>query len=473
MRKEYLKIENGIKLMDGKPKLFSIYLTIFQNQINGIITKRKSEMFTIFDILTGLDRFTYGRVYYREVLFSNGGETSFLKDHITIINEVSGLVENLSIAENIFVVRDTGRQVFVDLSNMERKAKYLLNRFEVDISIDRPVGSLSNFERCQIEMLKAFINDAELVLLDFRLNDFTDSEQESFLALATRLKKNGMTFLLFGYVVQTLLYFTDTLTLISDGKTVGIFDRDEYDADVVYRLLIGHTMGLGNRMENVQSNVPAALKLQGITSDYLEDASLTIRKGEIVYLVYTEQKGGKELQDILCGMARQKSGDILVNGKRWKPKDTYYAIRHGVVTIGPENGLFPNMNVFDNLALAKGGELKRIWWSKRYCKSLRQYLLGLFGRDVSDCSVFELTEEERYILLYHRWLLYRPDVTIFINPLSTVNIQMSLKINELIRLFARQGSGVLILTQNSLITDAMNMSVYKMENQHIKFVRNR
>ena len=308
MKREFLKIENGVKQVDGKPRLFSIYLNVIQNKVNGIIASRRSEMSTLFNILSGRDRFSGGSVYYHDTLINKTGNTFFLRDHVAIINEESHLVDSLSIAENIFIVRDMGSKIFTNIGMLQTKARLFLERFDVHISVERPVRSLSNIERCQVELLKAFINNTDLVLLDFRLNHLTDTDFELFFSLVNHLKNNGMTFLGFGYAPKTILHFSDTLAVISDGKTAGIYEHDECDEDVIYRLLLGRLACPSSPAADLYSNEPAALSLRGVTSEYIENASLSLRKKQVVYLFYSDEYSGRELQDILCGLVHPKHG---------------------------------------------------------------------------------------------------------------------------------------------------------------------
>ena len=126
------------------------------------------------------------------------------------------------------------------------------------------------------------------------------------------------------------------------------------------------------------------------------------------------------------------------------------------------------MNVFDNICIAKGSRVKSLWWKNRYRKNVVQSITELFGEDISDKKLTELDMTTQQKIVYYRWMFFRPDIVVCINPFSTVDIHLSRIAESVIKEYAAKGIGVLVLAQSYWTARNIGDASYVLENKKLQ-----
>lgn len=459
MNTEYLRIENGIKTEGRVELLHSIYLQLFQGKTAGMVSGNFFEVDSLIDILTGEDAFSYGRIYYKGELVSLYGSLDCLRGKLTVLNQDRQLVDNLSIAENIFMVQAKPKECAFSNDALNRKAQVVLEQFEIEVDVFKPVITLSNVERSQIELIKAYVCGIEMVIIDQRIDAFMEEEITRIFQLVEKLKAQGVSFVLVDNLLPQVLRYADTLTLFNRGKTIRVLNRQEFEEEKIYsfftyRYFDKPVSGWSAEEDEVRDEI---FRMEGIRSASLRDVSFCLRRGEIVSILCEERKGLEEFVEIMKGELTPCGGKMLLGGRRYEPRDMCRAVRQGVCFIenNPiKNNLFYNMDTFTNLYLVKGTKVRSVWWRKRFQKSIRAYIEKVFNEDISRVPIGMLSTQRLQKLVYHKWLLYKPKVAVCINPFSTVDIYMGIIAREMIWEYAKKGISVVIIQNRWSLQDA-------------------
>lgn len=473
MRKEYLRIDNGIKLTEGREQLYSVFLQVYEGECCGIIPGNMNEINGLLDILLGKQCFDYGHIYYKGNPVNIQDDFTESGSKIGVVDNQSHLVENLSIAENIFVVRkDTGR-FFVEHNQVEKQLKLLLENFGIEIPVEAGVRHLNNLERCQLELLKGYVMGLECMIIDHRLQYLPDNESGKIYRLIEMLKERDMTFIIIDYTVEQVVKYADTIMLLNRGKTVQLLEYPPFDSGMIYRMLLSSKAdaGIDTRDKDDLVNEEIVYQLEGIYARYLEDVSLNVKKGEIATIICGERKSAESLCDLLKGDLKPDAGRIMIQHRRFKAAGYKYAAKQGICFIeNPSDGnqLFYNMNVFDNICIAKGSRVKSLWWKNRYRKNVVQSITELFGEDISDKKLTELDMTTQQKIVYYRWMFFRPDIVVCINPFSTVDIHLSRIAESVIKEYAAEGIGVLVLAQSYWTARNIGDASYVLENKKLQ-----
>src|SRR5437667_12027068 len=106
------------------------------------------------------------------------------------------------------------------------------------------------------------------------------------------------------------------------------------------------------------ATTPPALELRGLTKRFpgvlaLDDASLSVRRGEIHALIGQNGAGKSTMINVLSGMLQPDAGEIVLGGKRAAIDSTRAAIGLGVATVYQELSLLPNLSIAENVALGR------------------------------------------------------------------------------------------------------------------------
>lgn len=452
MREELIRIENGIKTIDGYDFLAGIHLQIYRNEICGIISAEQKEMEQLWSVLQGNQSLDHGTVFINEKKTQPDEYRDILKSNVRLIDGYSNLIKGLNLAENMFIV--SGKKMtsmFVNKTEDEHKLKILFEQFNININIHTPVENLSRLQQLKFELLKAYMHGIRLVLVDLRINDFTSSEIEELFSLIIKIKKRNMTFMIWNPVLTQLVRYSDYMIIIKNGKTSRVYEQNDFSIDKITHILLGDVQQRSSI--NFPKMKDIVFQMEGISDSYLYNINLSIKAGELLFIQCEKIEGLIHLSNILSGRQYPESGYMMIGGKLYNPDCFEDAIEYGIGFIEEStfsNTLFYNLSVFDNVCMIKGNSLKSIWWKSKYRQSLKKKINQWFDRDVCDLKLSNLSENELQKVLFCRWMLYRPKILVLVNPFigGSINMNENSMIN--IHKIADQGTGIIILSTNEI-----------------------
>jgi len=196
MLEELLRIENGIIEKNGHELIKGLYLQVFKGEILGLISDNIREKQCILDVLYGSVSLDYGWVSFDEKRILNYEASQVLKNKIAIIESKSKLVNNLTIAENIFVIRGGFKKYFVHKKLLYEQAAGLLSEFKLDIRPELYVGQITPLERCMVELVKAYATGHRLIVCSDLTSFLSSTDVEKVIQIILWLKKRGIGFII-------------------------------------------------------------------------------------------------------------------------------------------------------------------------------------------------------------------------------------------------------------------------------------
>lgn len=460
MREELLRIENGIRTVNGYDILAGIRFQLFHNQTCGLISAEQKEMEELWNILQGKEVLDYGTIYINEKKIEPKDAAEILAANVMTISGTSQLINGLSLAENMFIVREGQERSLIHMEEMEKKLEILFEQFRLFWDIHTPVKKLDHLQRYQFELLKAYVRGIRLLLLDLRSCRLTFHEIESLFALIEEMKKRSLTFVVWNPILHQLIRFSDQMLILKDGKTARCYEQNEFNEKAISLILLGNVHN--NRQPEVFPKTGEPIfQMKNISDSYLYNVNLNIRAGEIRFVQCENAEGMLHLYSILSGKSSPDSGYMTIARQTYEPADRAEAVRLGVGFIEDStfsDTLFYHLNVFDNICLIKGNYLKSLWRKRRYRESLRKTINGWFQTDICGKNLSDLTEIQLQKVVFCRWMLYRPHLLVLVNPFIGGCINMNESSMDNIRQIASQGTAVLVLSTNELPFPMLNES---------------
>ncbi len=452
MRKEFLRISNGTKRNAETEQLHDFCLTAYEGEVTEIVGSRIHEMECLEALLSGREDFSSGTIFLRGERISTTGETRVLGKHLVPLADRNMLIEQLSIADNLFAIRKGCGPVFVKEKENRIYLERILEQFSLSIQPDQPILSLSQLQRYQLQLLKIYLTGAEAVLLDQRKMDLTNEEFFELYRLIHALKAKGVTFVALDYVLPREWSMVDTLTVVRKAMTVVEYDRSSSQR--------GKQQRAANRAlssvdayeirQTVDPAAPIALALEGLSTPKIASLDMTLRVGEIAVVFSTDHEVEQEFFRVLSGYQAPLGGRLCISGVPVRHEGHAARIEQGVLSAenwASDTYMFENLSAFDNYCLQKGLRVKRIWWHRRYRRVLREQLNRLLGHHAANRSIQELSPIEIQKLKFKSYQLAHPKVLLCLNPYSSVDIQMSMEVNQLLQELAETGIAVLLLSQ--------------------------
>ena len=449
MKTEILRMEDvfasshGVRLLDG----FRMYL--FMGETLGLIINNAYKRSLVVDVLCGNREVDAGRVYYHDQQVDPEEYTVLSRRRVACVGGKSFLIQDMSVAENIFVIRSRFKKMFVRRRTLNKQAAILLKPFSVDASPFTPVKSLTITQRIQIELIKASATGARIIILYDLSRFLSAADIDTVFETVGTLKRDGIAFMLVDTYLDVLFKFTDRMLVMDSGRMIRAFEKNMYDEKTVEAVLLGG----GEKPAAGESHeaAPAVLEIRHVSTDKLQDITLTLHKGEAVSLLDMDDSTNEALFQVLTGGTAYEGG-LVLDRKGYKPRHLKHALKKGVCVISEnptETMLFPHLSAQENLFLGMAGRVRFFFGRKKFRRSLVLSYRELLPQGILQCQdIRTLGSEDLQRLVYCKWLLCHPKLLIVFKPLSVTDPHLGQVTQELISQYMKQGTCVLILSSN-------------------------
>lgn len=457
MKDEIFRIENVNKSISGVKVLDGFRLNVFKGEIVGLFGLNSLAFSCLQDVLCARTDFDFGKVYFKERLIKPYEYKQLFNKHIYSIDNDSKLFEDFSIADNLFVLRKGFSKHIVNAKVLTIQTNMLLSEINLALDPKTKVRELSLINKYLIELVKAVVSGAYVVIINEIFHNISALELNVFNDVIERYRKKGISFIIICNNDNTLLQLCDRLTVVKDGKNVRTFFDGEYNHSTIMQCLMGKQYQLENHQTNTIKE-ETILEFKHYTSNKLSDISFDIKKGEIVSALGVLGNNHLEIVEQLYKKEIVYDGDILYLNKPFKPKSMADNIEDGIGII-PDKRLYSQyftcLSVLDNLSFLVEKKLNKFYLSKR----IKKYVYQEFKDKIDFNPVKvndEISDEIRYKAVYYRWLLYQPNLLVCVKPLSGADVIHKKLILNLINEITQKGISVLILSSN--ISEAFELS---------------
>jgi ribose transport system ATP-binding protein len=451
-----LRMQGIEKAFNGVTVLEDVDFELRPGETHALLGGNGAGKSTLMKILGGVYTKDSGRVELEGQPIELGRPQAARRHGIAMIFQEFSLVPTLTVAQNIYLTRETRtRAGLLDDRAVERRAAELLGELGVDIDQRRQVSRLSTASMQLVEIAKALSQEARILIMDEPTASLARSEVDALFAIIDRLKERGITIVYITHRLEEVMAVADRVTVLRDGRVVGTNATSELDMEGLIELIVGraveHAMEWNERPVD-RSGTPL-LELRGLsTRTGLRDIDLHVHAGEILGLAGLMGSGRSQLARAVFGIERVERGSVLVRGEEASIRHPADAIGHGIVLV-PEDrrsqGLVMQHSVESNLTLpllrrlSHGGmiddrEGERI--AQRYVDRL-----DIRARSLRE-PVRLLSGGTQQKVVLGKWLATEPDILILDEPTVGVDIATRSEIVELVHGLADQGKAVLIIS---------------------------
>ncbi|MCL1883743.1 MAG: ATP-binding cassette domain-containing protein [Defluviitaleaceae bacterium] len=455
MNEDIIRIQNA---SDGK-LLKSIYISAYRSETIGIIFNNTQECQSLFDILSGKEKFSDGRIYHNETRVTAVQAQTIYKKNCEVIEGAGHLIEHMTIAENICVVGSKKMGFFISSKKCEKKTQLIFDKFNIKLPVKQLIIKLSPYQKIIVALIKAYVSEKTIVLLKDMTSLLNRNEIENVMHLISDLKKQGMSYVFFETYEGILFRYTDTLSIVKNGKTVGIFKSEELSKQKIYSMISENIISEDMHSENMHSENftspkegKVVLEFDRVCTDFLDNVSLKVRQGEIVKL-FLDYTSCNHIVDLLKGEIKTNRGNLFL------PKGI------GFIEENPFSSmLIYEMSVLDNLCLSLSKKVVGIWAKPKYRKSIIATVGNIIGTENIYKPLAQLSLVELQKIVYCKWYLYAPGLVVCMRPFSAVDVQTREVTGQMIRLLASRGIAVLIITSSVSEIELITGDTYFIQN---------
>jgi simple sugar transport system ATP-binding protein len=457
MPQQLLQLKNISREFAGVQALNDVTLTIDRGEICCLVGENGSGKSTLIKTLAGVIPPSSGEIVVDGVVRESFKPSDAIGLGFQVIYQDFSLFPHLTVAENIvFGSRIAGRARWFSRSAARRDAQRVLERMRVDIDIDAQVGDLPMVDRQLIAIAGALAKDARLIVMDEPTTALSQREVQVLLDIILGLKKDGVSTLFVSHKLDEVAAISDHTVVIRNGVKVADSPAAEFDRRSLVTAMTGREIEFGAQELIPVGDNPIVLSVRGATRpECFTDVDLDLRAGEVLGVTGLLGSGRDTLALALFGLLSMTSGEVAIDGKTVRLDSPRTAMRNGIGYV-PEDrlteGLFLDHSIganivvrtidslrtrFGLLDIRKANELARKWVSELRIKTPDT------TRAVSTLSG---GNQQRVVLA--KWLSASPKILILNGPTVGVDIGSKSEILELLRELARQGMGIIVISDD-------------------------
>ncbi len=362
--------------------------------------------------------------------------------------------EAMTVADNIFMglKQDNDQFVIKDKERCE-KTKELLSKFDCEIPPNTLIRDLSIANRQIVELAKAMVKKAKVVIMDEPTAAITVSEQEKLYKLVRKLKEEGVTIIYISHRLEELFEICDRVSVLRDGQYITTMSLQDTNKHGLIKLMVGRELSSAYPAKK-PADKEVVLKVDHLSGNGVYNISFQLHKGEILGFAGLVGAGRTELMHLIYGAAKRESGTIKVKENNVNLHSPVDGLKAGIGLI-PEDrkfqGCFIDKPIYWNISISnisnissygvldKNTEMKMAEEYKNRLKiktpSLQQLTSGLSGGN-----------QQKVVIA--KTLAANPDILIFDEPTRGIDIGARYEIYLLMNELAEQGKSILMVSSD-------------------------
>ena len=382
---------------------------------------------------------------------------------ITIIFQELNLVDELSIAENIFAGRLAKKGKLVNWKELNEKAKVLLSRISFDVDPRKLVGSLTVAEKQMVEIAKALSRNSRIILMDEPSSTLTKKELDALFQIIRDLKKSGIAVIYISHRMEEIFEICETVTVMRDGQIIGTRDVDKVSSDELVEMMVGREVSSAfpKRAAQIGEEI---LRVENLCrKDRKQNVSFNLHRGEVLGIAGLVGAGRTEIMRAIFGIDYINSMDVYVDNKKVKITNPASAKKHGIAFLTEDRkveGLTLDFSVKSNIVAANLGSIATggiFTNNKQENKIADEYIARTSIKTPHrNQKVGNLSGGNQQKVVVSKWLNTEPDILIMDEPTRGIDVGAKREIYEIINELAAQGKAVILIS--SELPEVLGMS---------------
>jgi len=450
-------LEDIAKDYPGVRALSGVSLDLRAGEVHALVGENGAGKSTLIRILSGDARPNRGRILVqgREVQFQSPSDAR--RHGIATIFQELMIVPGLSVAENVVLGSEPtlgwGQQIY-SRSRAEQMAGEALKSLGLAAAIDprASVESLSTAQKQIVEIARALLRNAPVIVLDEPTAALSDNEAEALLRILDRLRGQGSAILYVSHRLNEVRRIADRITVLRGGQHIATLPAAAVArTEELIELMVGRPIEeLFPPRSPARGGTVLAVRGLGRTGAF-EDVSFEVRAGEILGVAGLIGAGRTEVMRAIFAADPLDRGEILKDGRRLALRSPAEAIASGIAYLPEdrkEQGLVLTLQGHENLAMAsleRYGGCGLVSWG-RLRRSAQEVAARLQFRGDLEAPARVISGGNQQKLVIGKWVLSKADVLIFDEPTRGIDVGAKAEVYRLIYQLAMQGKAVIVVS---------------------------
>lgn len=460
MSENILEMKSIYKSYGGIKALTDVNLELGKGEVLCLCGENGAGKSTLMKILAGVEKPTSGEI------FIDGGKVHIerpldaIRLGISMVHQELVQIEEMTVAENIFVGRYKANAGIVDGKGLKKEAEELMDRIGIHFPPDSLVRQYSVAQRQLIEIAKALSYDASIIIFDEPTAALTTEETENLYKIIRKLKEEGIAVILISHRMEDIFAVGDRVEVLRDGEPSGSCSVGEATVDGIVRMMIGRQPDQ-QFPDKTNRTGDTILEVKHLTNSRITDISFELRRGEILGVAGLVGAGRTELLRAIFGVDAC-GGELILEGVPIKNHSPSEGLKRGFALV-PEDrkdqGLILEQSILQNLILSVLKKISTfgIMRRKKSQELSEEYIDKLKIRSSgSSMMVRMLSGGNQQKVVLGKCLASSPSVLLLDEPTRGVDVGAKAEIYRIINELA--GDGLSIIVVSSEMTELLGIS---------------
>jgi rhamnose transport system ATP-binding protein len=450
-----LVITKGLhKSFGGVKALKGIDFTLRSSSVHALLGENGAGKSTLIKILSGALRPDSGTITINGKRYDHLNPSQALRAGIASVYQEISLYPDLSVLENLFVGQyKRNRFGLIDWAWMRDQAISVFKRLGVSVHLTKPVAELGKADAQLVEIARALLQDAKVLILDEPTTALTESEVETLIALVRSLAEKGTGIIYISHRLEEVLRVADEITVLRDGFTAANSLADKVDRDWLVSNMLGKQI---NRLYRRSRHSPGdeVLRLENLSSpSSFQNVSFSLKSGEVVSVVGLLGSGGSRVLRAVFGVEQISHGTIFIKGKPFQPRPFNAAKNH--IALVPEDrkteGLVLDLTARTNLSLA---DLRAITHymvvskTKMDIRAVEAFKSLDIKPDRPKLVASSFSGGNQQKIVVGKWLSVHPELLLLEEPTQGIDVGAKAEVHRIIDNLARSGVAILMFSSD-------------------------
>ena len=332
-----------------------ISLDLARGEVLALLGENGAGKSTLVSILFGHYVADAGHIEVDGRPLPPGQPRAALQAGIGMVHQHFTLADNLSVLDNVMLGTESLWQPFSRRAAARQRLVAEGARFGLQVDPDRRVADLSVGERQRVEILKALVRGARILILDEPTAVLTPQESESLFATLAQMVAQGLSIVFISHKLDEVLRVSHRIAVLRAGRLVATLPAAGASKAQLAEAMVGRSVAPARRAGTAQAGAVVCELRQAQVADRLRGVDLTVRGGEVLAVAGVSGNGQATLAEVLCGERALDGGSLHIAG-RVLPARTRAFVNAGVARV-PEDrhavGVVGDLTLWENAMLER------------------------------------------------------------------------------------------------------------------------
>lgn len=428
MGENILEMRDITKRFASNTVLDKVQLLLREGEVHALLGENGAGKSTLMKILMGIYQKDEGTVILGGSEVQITSPKQALEHGIAMIHQELNPVLDMSISENVFLGKEIKKHGIVNFKAMDRETEKYLKMVGLNMPPTTLMRALSVAQCQMVEIAKAISWNAKVIVMDEPTSALTEREVEVLFRLVKELVAHQVSVIFISHKLEEIYRICDRVTVLRNGKYIGTEIVRDTDRNRLISMMVGRDVDDIYPKKEVPIG-DVAFEVKGLSvPGYVQDASFSVRRGEILGVAGLVGAGRSEMMEAIFGLRGKSAGKLFISGEHVDIKNPKAAVAHKMAFITEDRkvtGLNLIGSIRENMTIVSLKKLLRMGMTDMHNESVAtdKYIDKLKVKTSSrEAEVSQLSGGNQQKVAIAKWLMSEPDIIILDEPTRGIDI---------------------------------------------------